>query len=168
VVALLTCAGAPTVAPVAALPRFAPRIALAATSLAGALAMVVFLWLLDPGPAIISADTYRQLREQRLVKNLTEVHDSIEKRLEGEVTTLDHPVIRQVGLTKPTFTLPLIDADLDGKLGRGGLGVTIRTGGMDLWAPRWWQALIMLAVPLGVAVLIGRLMSPVRLLIGKD
>jgi hypothetical protein len=37
-----------------------------------------------------------------------------------------------------------------------------------LTAPRRWQALIMLAVPVVVAVVIGRILSPVRLLIGKD
>jgi hypothetical protein len=37
-----------------------------------------------------------------------------------------------------------------------------------LKVPRSWQALVMLAVPLAVAAVIGRVMRPTRLLIGKD
>jgi hypothetical protein len=69
-----------------------------AATLTGALMMIVFLWLLDPGPAVgPSGNLFAELR-----------------------------------------------------------------------APRWWQALIMVAVPVAVAVVIGRVLSPVRLLIGKD
>jgi hypothetical protein len=99
VAALLSRAAPPTGTARAELPRFAPRIALMVAALAGALGMTVFLWLLDPGPA--------------------------------------------VGSSKDLF------ADVQR-------------------APHWWQALLMVAVPVAVAVVVGRILSPVRLLIGKD
>jgi hypothetical protein len=172
VVALLTRAGEPTGAPVANLPRFAPRIALAASALAGGLMMIVCLWLLNPGPALISGEAYRQLRQQQLVKSLTVIGNGGEDDwIEGEVTTLDSPVVRDVGLTKRAFMLRVKDSsepNITGFVGAGGLSIAHNTGGVTLWAPRWWQALIMLAVPVAVAILIGRILSPVRLLIGKD
>ena len=134
--------------------------------------MIVFLWLLDPGPAVITAEAYRQLRQQHLVKSLTVIGMGGEDDwIEGEVTTLDSPVVRNVGLTKRAFTLRVRDAsepNLAGNVGAGGLGITHSSGGVALWAPHWWQALIMLGVPVAVAVVIGRILSPVRLLIGKD
>jgi hypothetical protein len=172
VVALLNCAGAPSGAAVADLPRFAPRSALAAAALVGASTMVVFLWLLDPGPAVISGAAYRQLRQERLVKSLTSIHSGEDDWLEGELTTLDSPVVRQLGLTKRAFAVRGKDASVPdgaGKFGGNQLpAVVFRTGGDVLRAPLWWQALIMLAVPVAVAVVIGRALSPVRLLIGKD
>jgi hypothetical protein len=172
VVALLNCAGAPVGAALANLPRFAPRSALAAAALAGASLMIVFLWLLDPGPTVISGEAYRQLRQQHLVKSLTLIKNyGADDWLEGEVTALDSPVVRQLGLTKRAFTLRDKDASeliRAGKVASLGPSITVRTGGDVLLAPRWWQALIMLAVPLAVAVVIGRLLGPVRLLIGKE
>jgi hypothetical protein len=170
VVALLRCAGAPTGAAVANPPRFAPRTALGVAAFVGASMMIVFLWFLDPGPALITGEAYRQLREHNLVKELIEIPFDGDKWLEGEVTTLDDPVVRELGLTKRTFALRLKDASDSNAAGNFVVGqrITVSTGGVELRSPRWWQALIMLAVPLAIAVVIGRVLSPVRLLIGKD
>jgi hypothetical protein len=174
VVALLNCASEPTGGALASPPRFAPRAALVAAALAGASMTIAFMWLLHPGPAVISGETYWRLRQHHLVKNLTEVRNGEDKWLEGEVTTLDSPVVRDEGLTKRTFTLPVNDATgpkFAGNVPGDGLSITtVRTGGeMEmLRAPSWWQALIMLAVPVAFAVVIGRVLSPIRLLIGKD
>jgi hypothetical protein len=171
VVALLNCAGAPTGAALAPLPRFAPRSALVAAALVGAAMMIIVLWLFAPNPAVITGETYWMLRKHHLVKTLTEVHNGMDKRLEGEVTTLDNDWVRHLGLTKRTFTLPVNDAarpNIAGNVGGDGLNVTVRIGGDELWAPSWWQALSMVAAPLAVAIVIGRVLSPVRLLIGKD
>jgi protein kinase-like protein/ankyrin repeat protein len=172
VVALLGCATAPTGVARAPLPRFAPRIALVAAALVGASMTIVLFWLLDPGPPIISGAAYWELRQQHLVKSVTVIRNYGEEDwLEGEVTTLDNPAVRQWGLTQRTFALPLKDAPdskAAGNLASDGVRLTVRTGGESLRAPLWWQALIMLAVPVAVAVVIGRILSPVRLLIGKD
>jgi tRNA A-37 threonylcarbamoyl transferase component Bud32 len=172
IVALLKRAAAPSDVAVPGLPRFAPRFALAAAALAGASMMVVCMCLLDLGPVEISGAAYQQLRQHHLVKSVTVIQkDGEDEWLEGEVTTLDNPFVRQWGLTKRAFTLRVKDASEANGGGNvtAGLIVTIgKGGGEELRAPRWWQAVIMLAVPVALAVAIGRLLSPTRLLIGKD
>jgi hypothetical protein len=172
VMALLSRAAAPGATAVARLPQFAPKSALLAATVVGASVMIVILWLIDPGRAVISGAAYRQLRERNLVKNLATIHkDDEEIWLEGEVTTLDSPVVRELDLTNRQFTLRVKDAsDPNGSddVWSYAMHVSGTKSVAELRAPRWWQALIMLAVPVAVATAIGRLMSPVRLLIGKD
>jgi hypothetical protein len=174
VVALLNCVAAPSGAAGANLVRFAPRSALVAAAMTGSLMVIVFLWLFDPAPAVITGEAYGRLRQQHLVKNLTLVEYRGEGNwLEGEVETLDNPLVRELGLTKRAFTLPEKDAPrpkFGGNVPGDGLNVSVSAGVRNRSGqmPRWWQALIMIAVPVAVAVVIGRVLSPVRLLIGKD
>jgi hypothetical protein len=174
VVALLSGAALPSGAAGADLPRFAPRTGLVVAALAGGLGTSIVLWWLDPGPQVITPEAYVTLRQQRLVKSVTSFRDGEDRWLQGVLITLDSPVVRELGLTKRTFLVSRDDPQWSvlqvDKLPNDGVATGSYVGdkGLPVRAPRWWQALLMLAVPVAVAVFIGRVLSHVRVLIGKD
>jgi hypothetical protein len=170
VAALLRNAG-PAVGATADPPRrFDARRVLLAVALVGGLLMASGLRLVNPGGTLIPADTFLRLLEVGQVAQVSQTWDGDKAVwVEGEVKAPDDPEVRRLGPSGRAFCTRIPDrAVLTAALTKSGRDVKVQTTvGREppLRAPRVWEVLPMVAVPLAVAALLGRLFRvPAQLL----